>query len=99
MPVIDKVISDILKDRTTLEDHLHRIKAPTIVLWGENDRILDVSCMEQIEKKMQTAELVVVPDCGHTVHHTVPELCAAYINKLISSTMPSLPHSIDLTFA
>lgn len=89
MAVMDKILSDIMQDQTTLEQNLHRIRAPTVVLWGENDQILDVSCVERIEGRLSNAEIVVVPRCGHVVQQSYPALCASFINQLVQRT-PSM---------
>ncbi|KAF0720180.1 Aste57867_503 [Aphanomyces stellatus] len=103
MPVIDKILSDMMQDQTVLEDNLHRIRAKTVVLWGENDQILDVSCLERMQPKLK-AEMVVVPKCGHIVQQSYPQLCAAFINRLIEDTTPaiaqaSIPAGMGLSLA
>ncbi|KAH9107801.1 hypothetical protein AeMF1_016892 [Aphanomyces euteiches] len=87
MPVIEKILTDMMRDQTALEENLHRIRAKTVLLWGENDKILDVSCLERVQGKLK-ADTIVVPQCGHLVQHTVPELCASVINRLVEETSP-----------
>ncbi|RHY26579.1 hypothetical protein DYB32_007479 [Aphanomyces invadans] len=87
MPVIDKILQDLMEDKTALEQNLHRIQAKTVVLWGENDQILDVSCLDRMEALQ--GEKVVIPECGHLVQHVVPQLCADHIIRFIAESHPS----------
>ncbi|RLO07940.1 hypothetical protein DYB28_004918 [Aphanomyces astaci] len=80
--VVDKILSDMLPERTTLEDRLADIEAPTLVLWGSDDQILDVSCVDNIHRH-EWINTVVVAGCGHTLPQRRPEVCAAYIVQMI----------------
>ncbi|RLO07137.1 hypothetical protein DYB28_002823 [Aphanomyces astaci] len=84
MPVMDKVLADMMADQTALESQLHKIQAKTVVLWGQNDEILDVSCLERMDAL--NAEKVVIPLCGHIVQQSYPDICAAYINRFLEDT-------------
>lgn len=57
---------DILRGR------LPRIQAKTLVLWGEEDRVFDVSCAEEYRKGIKDCRVVIVPDSGHMVFMDKP---------------------------
>ena len=46
-------------------DRLHRIKVPTLVLWGRQDRITPPSAAEQFAELIPGAELEWIEECGH----------------------------------
>jgi len=48
-----------------LEPDLPKIKARTLVLWGDHDRVLDVSCVQILEKGLPNCTVVIMQDCGH----------------------------------
>ena len=50
---------------TRLTDRLGAIKAPTLVVWGEKDRLLRVSNAYAIEKAISGSRKIIYPDCGH----------------------------------
>ena len=52
---------------------LPRVEAPTLVVWGENDRIVPVSAGERIAAAMPNARLEVVEGAGHLPHIENPE--------------------------
>ena len=52
---------------------LPRVQAPTLVLWGENDRIVPVSAGERIAEAMPNARLEVIAGAGHLPHIEKPD--------------------------
>jgi abhydrolase domain-containing protein 6 len=48
-----------------LEPDLPKIKARTLVLWGGNDRVADVSAVQVFEKGLPNCATVIMKDCGH----------------------------------
>ena len=52
---------------------LPRVQAPTLVLWGESDRIVPVSAGERIAEAMPNARLEVIADAGHLPHIEEPD--------------------------
>jgi pimeloyl-ACP methyl ester carboxylesterase len=52
---------------------LPRITAPTLLLWGERDRLIPVSNAEDYRALLPGAELVRFPTLGHLPHEEAPE--------------------------
>jgi pimeloyl-ACP methyl ester carboxylesterase len=50
-----------------LERRLGRISAPTLILWGENDRFLPVEHAKAFVSRIPAARLRLISDCGHLV--------------------------------
>jgi abhydrolase domain-containing protein 6 len=65
-----------------LENRLARITSPTLVIWGKNDRIFDVSSAEKFKRGIGNSRVVVM-DAGHVVQNDQPEkaaeACLAFI--------------------
>jgi pimeloyl-ACP methyl ester carboxylesterase len=49
-----------------LGDRLHRITCPVCVVWGAEDRVMDVSGVEIIRAAIPSASVHVLPKCGHS---------------------------------
>lgn len=60
-----RLFSDALVVDEGLASVLRGIERPTLVMWGKNDAILDVSCMEVIKEHVPDANEVVFPKVGH----------------------------------
>ena len=62
---------------------LHRIAAPTLVLWGDADRANPVVYAEEWQRRIKGAALQVVPG-GHMLHHESPDACAAAVERFLA---------------
>jgi len=47
---------------------LPRIHAPTLIVWGKEDRIIPLECGERYQQSIRGAQLEVLPQCGHHPH-------------------------------
>ena len=68
---------------------LHRIRTPTLILWGENDRIVPLAYGETWQKAIPGARLVVLPRCGHLPIQEKPEEFAACVAEFCAETRPT----------
>jgi len=50
-----------------LSSRLYRIKAKTILIWGDNDRLIVPAYAHAFKKGIPNSELVVIPEAGHMV--------------------------------
>lgn len=48
-----------------LRKRIHRISAPTLVVWGENDRLIPPVYAEEFRRSIANAEVAMLPKCGH----------------------------------
>jgi pimeloyl-ACP methyl ester carboxylesterase len=54
------------------------ITIPTLVLWGEDDMVLNPALVEGVERFIQAPfRFKLVPDCGHWIQQEVPRLVNA----------------------
>lgn len=44
---------------------LHRVKCPTLLLWGEQDQLVPPAYGEEYRRYIPHAELKLIPNCGH----------------------------------
>ncbi len=59
-------------ERTGFRARLSEIGCPTLVIWGENDRVFAPYCGETASKEIPGAKLVLIPNCGHYPHIECP---------------------------
>ncbi len=48
-----------------VRDHIGTLKAPTLILWGSEDRLIPVAAAHAWAKAIPGAKLIVYPDTGH----------------------------------
>jgi abhydrolase domain-containing protein 6 len=64
-PSNERIFKQISSENGALEPDLPKIKARTLVLWGDQDRVLDVSCVQILKKGLPNCTMVIMKDCGH----------------------------------
>lgn len=65
--------------------HLDRIEAPTLVLYGEEDRITDPSMLGVYVRGIRRARGVLLPDAGHVVFYDSPARTRAEMQEFFDS--------------
>jgi len=63
----------------TLPHLLRAVRAPALVVWGDDDRVVPRSAGEVFAKKLPKARLEIVKQCGHCVDMEKPAELAALI--------------------
>jgi pimeloyl-ACP methyl ester carboxylesterase len=63
-----------------LQGRLHRIKAPTLLIWGKQDIMIPVKFVEPFVR-MENCRVVMLEHCGHRPHSERP----AVFNQLVAS--------------
>lgn len=76
--ILSKVVNEDLRDRLPL------IKAPTLLVWGENDTATPISDARIMEKEIPDAGLVSFPGCGHYSFLDNPYLFKAVLKSFIN---------------
>jgi pimeloyl-ACP methyl ester carboxylesterase len=70
----------------SLERWLHRIKAPTLVLWGKNDKLFPSAYAARWGERIAGSRVAIIPDCGHVPTIEKPEATAREIVRLYAGT-------------
>lgn len=67
------------------------IKVPTLILWGEDDRILRPATACCLHKAIKTSKLVVIKYAGHVPQEEQPAATVCQINLFLGSNIPCPP--------
>ncbi len=70
--------------REVLLDRLPSLEIPTLVVWGEYDRIFPVSQAREAVARLQRGSLELIPDCGHLPHVERPDLFVAAVERFLA---------------
>ena len=71
--VFKKVVSEDLKPS------LHNIKVPTLILWGEDDKMTPIKDAKYIKSVLSKSKLVTYKDQGHKLPYEKPKVLAKEI--------------------
>ncbi len=68
-----------------LNDRLHTIAAPVLVIWGRHDRLIDVSCVDVLKAEIPNNHCVVFEETGHVPMLERPVESAAVHAQFLSN--------------
>lgn len=66
-----------------LSSRIQDIAQPTLIVWGEQDKILGTKDAKRFAATIQDSELVWIPESGHVPHLEKPHLTAAAIKNFL----------------
>jgi pimeloyl-ACP methyl ester carboxylesterase len=72
-----------LGQREVLVNRLPSLKIPTLVVWGERDRVFLESQAREAAVRLQEGSLALIPDCGHMPHVECPDHFLAAIDEFL----------------
>jgi len=81
-----RIFKQISDEMGALEPDLPKIKAHTLVLWGDQDRVLDVSSVQIFKKALPNCTVVIMQDCGHLPMIERPEEAAEHYLAFLKGT-------------
>jgi len=64
-------------------DYLAKVAAPTLILWGDKDRILGVENAKVFDEKIPNSKVIIYKNVGHVPMIEIPEQSANDINAFI----------------
>lgn len=64
---------------SSFRDKLAQIEQPTLIVWGDSDRILGIGDADKFKRAIAQSKLVWIKDCGHIPHLEKPQITAQHI--------------------
>ncbi len=72
-PFNEMIFSHLRKEPFPLARQMRNIKAPTLILWGDTDRIIDPSSVDVLRKGIRGSRVAIMEKCGHVPMVERPE--------------------------
>jgi 2-hydroxy-6-oxonona-2,4-dienedioate hydrolase len=69
--------------REVLVDRLPLLEMPTLVVWGERDRVFPQSQARDAAARLREGSLELIPDCGHLPHIERPDPFVAALGRFL----------------
>lgn len=79
----DTVFAHLTERYIPLEPQLAKILAPTLIIWGAEDRVLDVSSVAVMQPLLRHSSAVILPETGHAPMIERPELTAQHYRAFL----------------
>lgn len=75
-----------------LEPRLGELEIPALVVWGEEDELLDPALAERLGDALPMAAVALLPGCGHFLLEDAPETVAPLIFQWLRSRYLKIEH-------
>ena len=79
----ERVFKQLVERAIPLEPELAKIQAPTLLLWGKQDRVLDVSSIEVMQPLLGKPSVVIMDNVGHAPMLERPEESALLYRQFL----------------
>lgn len=80
-----KIFSQLRERYIPLEPELAKIQVPTLLLWGDQDQVLDVSSIKVMQPLLKQPSVVIMQACGHLPMIERPEETAEHYQTFLDS--------------
>ena len=67
-----------------LKRRIHRIKAPTLIIWGESDRLVPPSYAEDFQSKIPDSRVAILSECAHVPMIEKPEEFVSLVTDFLN---------------
>jgi pimeloyl-ACP methyl ester carboxylesterase len=85
------VLDQGLGDLADLQRTLPRLKAPTLLVWGSADPIMEPAVRETLRRALPRAQVKIFSGLGHNPFWEDPHACAAVINAFLEPSPKPTP--------
>ncbi|WP_375203422.1 alpha/beta fold hydrolase [Hyphococcus sp.] len=68
-------------------DRVGEIAAPTLIIWGEEDRLIYVTAATTFDERMPNADVIIYDGVGHIPMEETPDMTAADINAFLDRVL------------
>ncbi|WP_013322456.1 alpha/beta fold hydrolase [Gloeothece verrucosa] len=80
------------RDHQIMLNELSRLTPPTLIIWGEQDRILPVRQAKMAISRLKEGRLEVLSDCGHIPQIEQPERFQTVLSQFLEESVPLPQH-------
>lgn len=81
----EKILAEMIEDDLDLTERLPEIAVPTLVLWGDRDRLIDMSAARVYHRAIGRSRLVVLHGIGHCPQVEAPRATARRIREHVAA--------------
>jgi pimeloyl-ACP methyl ester carboxylesterase len=86
-----RALGESLRDRGSIvKAALPRVKAPTLVVWGADDRWIPIADADRFVAAIPGARKVVIPDCGHVPQEEKPAVVLSLVRDFLAQVPPGV---------
>ena len=69
-----------------LKRRIHRIQSPTLIIWGESDKLIPASYAEEFRTRIRDSRVAILPECAHMPMFERRDEFVALITEFLEQT-------------
>ena len=69
-----------------LHKRLHRITAPTLIIWGQDDKLISVAYADEFQQRITGSRVEIIPKCGHIPQVEQIDTTYALVSKFMQES-------------
>lgn len=81
----EKVAKDLMAKPTELDDKLEQISIPSLIIWGDSDRIIDMSSASIFSQGLKQSTTIIMEDTGHLPMLERPKQTAKHYQQFLQT--------------
>lgn len=66
-----------------LKERVRFVETPTLVVWGEQDKVLGVEHAREWQRRLRHAKVALIQGAGHFPHVEQPKTCSSTLMKFL----------------
>lgn len=79
----EKIMADLLEGNFDLTERLGELRVPTLVVWGDCDRLVDISAGRVYRDGIANSRMVVFHGIGHCPQYECPAQLGRYVRRFV----------------
>ncbi|XP_047255486.1 2-hydroxy-6-oxononadienedioate/2-hydroxy-6-oxononatrienedioate hydrolase isoform X3 [Capsicum annuum] len=87
----DATVNFMISGGYNVIDQIKHVKHKTLIIWGEDDQIIDYKLGVRLYCELQNATLRQIPKCGHIPHVQNPDVVSRLIVEFVQSDRSQRP--------
>jgi len=62
---VSRILDSLIRGDDAVDNRLHAINRPTLILWGRDDKLIPLSFGERFHQEIAGSQLRIIDNCGH----------------------------------
>lgn len=88
-PLHTRIFRELIREMPHREQDVASLATPTLIIWGQQDRVLDVSGAEILHQVLPNSQVVLMPAIGHMPMLEAPQHTASNYKKFRAGLPPA----------
>lgn len=81
----EKIMGDLLKGDPDLTPRLEEIDVDALLLWGDHDRLIDISAGRMYHQRLPRSRMVIFHGIGHCPQYECPQKTGRYVAEFLAT--------------